>query len=95
MEKQRYKVTLMKYVRDAASCGVDQNSRRFSFDMLVSGTDRVAKRRPFASDIDQNVLEDPSNFYTSRYFQFRQPGSHKYKSNFFMRYDISKHGAKN
>lgn len=80
----------MKYVRDAAKCGVDQDSRRFSFDTLVSGTGHIAKRRPFASDIDQNALEDPSNFYTSRYFQFRQTGSHKYKSDFFMRYDISK-----
>lgn len=70
MEKRRYKVTLVKYVRDAASCGVDQNSRRFSFDMMVRGTGRVAKRRPFASDIDQSALEDSSNFYTSRYFQF-------------------------
>lgn len=70
MERRRYKVTLVKYVRDAASCGVDQDSRRFSFDTMVSGTGRIAKRRPFASDIDQNALEDSSNFYTSQYFQF-------------------------
>ena len=62
MEKRRYKVTLVKYVRDAASCGVDQDSRRFSFDTMVSETGRIAKCRPFASDIDQNTLEDPSDF---------------------------------
>lgn len=80
MEKRRYKVTLVKYVRDAASCGVDQDSRRFSFDTMVRGTSRIAKRWPFASDIDQNALEDPSNFYMSRFFQFRQTGLHQYKS---------------
>lgn len=37
----------MKYVRDAASRGVDQDSRRFSR--------RRAERRPFASDVDQDV----------------------------------------
>jgi len=68
MEKRRYKVTLVKYVHNAASCGVDQGSRRFSFDMMVSGAGSVAKRRPFANDIDQNALKDSSDFYTSRYF---------------------------
>lgn len=84
MTKRRYKVTLVKYVRDAADCGVDQDSRRFSFETMVSGTGRVAKRRPFASDIDQNRLEDPLNFYVSifMYFQFRKTESHKHKSNY-------------
>lgn len=46
----------MKYVRDAAGYRVDQGPRRFSFDTTVSETGRVTKRRPFASDIDQNAL---------------------------------------
>lgn len=56
MEKRRYKVTLVKYVCDAAGYRIDQNPRRFSFDTTVSETGRVAKRPPFASDIDQNAL---------------------------------------
>lgn len=55
MEKRRYKVTLVKYVRDAASCRVDQDPRRFSFYTTESETGRIAKRRPFASDVDQNA----------------------------------------
>lgn len=55
MEKRRYKVTLVKYVRDAASCRVDQGRRRFSFYTIVSETGRIAKHRPFASDVDQNA----------------------------------------
>lgn len=70
MKKQRYKVTLMKYVRDAASCGVDQDSHRFLFDMLVSGTGRITKRRPFASDIDQNVLKIRQIFIRLGIFSF-------------------------
>lgn len=57
MGKRRYKVTLMKYVRDAAGRGVDQDSRRFSFDTTAGGTSGVAKRRPFASGVDQDVAD--------------------------------------
>jgi len=51
----------VKYVRDAAGCGVDHGWRRFSFDATVSGASRVAK--PFASSVDQSMhrREDPSD----------------------------------
>lgn len=62
MGKRRYKVTLMKYVRDAAGRGVDRDSRRFSFD--ASGTVSASRNVDHLRAMSIARLENPSDLRT-------------------------------